>query len=48
MTIEPYSGWRGRAADGRVRLLTGDHDWRVCEVLGLDTIKRFGPVGSQN
>ncbi len=46
MTAEPFSGWLGRAADGKVRLLTGDHDWRVCEVLGLDTIKRFGPYES--
>jgi len=43
MPSEPFSGWLGRAPDGKVRLLTGAHDWRVCEVLGLDTIKRFGP-----
>ena len=43
MPSEPFGGWFGRHPDGRVRMVCGDNDWRVCEVLGLDTVKRFGP-----
>ncbi len=43
LTVEPWSGFLNRYPDGRILMIAGDHDWRVCEVLGLDTIKRFGP-----
>ena len=43
---EPFNGWFGRQADGKVRMLTGipGQAAMIVEVQGLDSIKRFkGP-----